>query len=129
MGEGKAVQAVNTCLMATGNALHRRSSTRGTRRVGPRTGPSRIRWDRIGRVALVIVLFAVMVSYLNPAMNLFNAWQDSRSSVERLQVLEKENLDLRRELTDAGNPAVVEREARRLGMARMTERAYVVRSR
>ena len=40
------------------------------RRASARAGPSRIRWDRVGRIALVLVLFGVMVSYLNPLVNL-----------------------------------------------------------
>ena len=107
----------------------RRHSARRRRRVGPRVGPGRVRWDRIGRIALVIVLFGVAVSYLNPAMNLFHAWQDSRTSKERLVELKAENEQLRQQLSEASNPAVVEREARRLGMARYSERSYVVRSR
>lgn len=117
--------------MATGThpLASRRSANRSRRKVGRRIGPSRVRWDRIGRIALVIVLFAVMVSYLNPAMNLFRAWQDSRSSKQQLIELKAENQQLQQQLHDASNPAVVEREARRLGMARYSERAYVVRSR
>lgn len=107
----------------------RRSANRSRRKVGRRIGPSRVRWDRIGRIALVIVLFGVTVSYLNPAMNLFHSWQDSRSSKQRLVELKAENQQLQDQLQEASNPAVVEREARRLGMARYSERAYVVRSR
>jgi len=70
-----------------------------------------------------------MVSYLNPAINLFNAWKDSRTSKERLADLKVENQQLRQQLDDAANPAVIEREARRLGMARYGEQAYVVRGR
>ena len=38
----------------------------------PRRGPgrpasSRIRWDKLGRVVLVIVLFVVLASYVNPS--------------------------------------------------------------
>ena len=53
---------------------------RARRRVQRRAGPSRIRWDRVGRIALVLVLFGVMVSYLNPLVNLLQAWQGSKSS-------------------------------------------------
>jgi len=70
-----------------------------------------------------------MVSYLNPAISLFHAWQDSHTSKQRLVELQTENRQLRSDLRDAANPAVIEREARRLGMARYSERAYVVRSR
>ena len=90
-------------------------------------GPSRIRWDRVGRVALVLVLFGVLVSYLNPMVNLFHAWRDSKASEERLAELKAEKAQLEVQVRDAASPLTLEREARRLGMVRPTERAYVVR--
>ena len=96
------------------------------RRVSRRVGPSRVRWDRIGRTALVLVLFAVLVSYLNPLVNLFDAWQDSKAGEERLVELQRENVELRRQVSDAGSTLTLQREARRLGMIRPGERAYVV---
>ena len=91
-----------------------------------RTGPSRIRWDRVGRIALVLVLFGVLVSYLNPLVNLLDAWQGSRSGQERLVQLKQENVELEAELEHASSPATLEREARRLGMVKPGEHAYVV---
>jgi cell division protein FtsB len=97
------------------------------RRVRRRVGPSRIRWDRVGRVALVLVLFGVMVSYLNPLVNLVDAWRDSKASEERLIELRAKHDKLTQQVRDAGTPLVLEREARKLGMVRPGERAYVVR--
>ncbi len=97
------------------------------RRVQRRAGPSRIRWDRVGRIALVLVLFGVMVSYLNPMVNLLQAWQGSRSSDQELVQLKKEKVDLTRQLRDASSPASLEREARRLGMVKPGEHAYAVK--
>ena len=97
------------------------------RRVQRRAGPSRIRWDRVGRIALVLVLFGVMVSYLNPMVNLLQAWQGSKSSDQELVQLKKEKVDLTRQLRDASSPASLEREARRLGMVKPGEHAYVVK--
>lgn len=96
------------------------------RRVGPRVGPSRVRWDRVGRVALVLVLFGVMVSYLNPVVNLIDAWRDSKAGEERLAELKGENSRLRDQLRTAQDPLTMEREARKLGMVKPGERAYVV---
>ena len=78
-----------------------------------RVGPSRIRWDRIGRIALVLVLFGVMVSYLNPLVGLLEAWQGSKASQQQL-------------IEHASSPATLQREARRLGMVKPGEHAYVV---
>ena len=97
------------------------------RRVQRRAGPSRIRWDRVGRIALVLVLFGVMVSYLNPMVNLLQAWQGSKSSDQELVQLKQEKVDLTRQLRDASSPASLEREARRLGMVKPGEHAYVVK--
>jgi cell division protein FtsB len=96
------------------------------RRVRRRVGPSRIRWDRIGRIALVLVLFGVLVSYLNPLVNLFEAWQGSKSSEQQLAQLKREKVDLSAQLRNASSPATLEREARRLGMVKSGEHAYVV---
>ena len=96
------------------------------RRVRRRVGPSRVRWDRIGRIALVLVLFAVLASYLNPLVNLFDAWRDSKASEERLVELLGENASLQEQVNDARSPLTLQREARKLGMVRPGERAYVV---
>jgi cell division protein FtsB len=91
-----------------------------------RAGPSRIRWDRVGRVALVLVLFGVMVSYLNPMVNLLQAWQGSKASEQQLAQLKQERAALTRELREVSTPATLQREARKLGMVRPGEHAYVV---
>jgi cell division protein FtsB len=96
------------------------------RRVRRRVGPSRIRWDRIGRIALVLVLFGVMVSYLNPLVGLLEAWQGSKASQQQLIELKRENIELTQQFEDASSPATLEREARRLGMVKPGEHAYVV---
>jgi cell division protein FtsB len=96
------------------------------RRVRRRSGASRIRWDRLGRIALVLVLFLVLVSYLNPLVNLMQAWQGSKSSEAQLAQLKQERLELTRQLRDVSSPAALEREARRLGMVKPGEHAYIV---
>jgi cell division protein FtsB len=90
-------------------------------------GPSRVRWDRIGRIALVLVLFGVLVSYLNPLVNLVDAWTDSKAGEEHLAQLRQETAALQEQVRDASSPLSLEREARRLGMVKPGERAYVVR--
>lgn len=93
----------------------------------PRSGPSRIRWDRVGRIALVIVLFAVMISYLNPVVNLVDAWRDSKAGEERLAELKAEHKRLVAQVEASDSKVVVEREARKLGMVKPGERAWVIR--
>jgi cell division protein FtsB len=75
---------------------------------------------------LVLVLFGVMVSYLNPLVNLLQAWQGSKSSDAQLAQLKRERVDLTERLRDVSSPAALEREARRLGMVQPGEHAYIV---
>jgi cell division protein FtsB len=96
------------------------------RRARRRVGPSRVRWDRVGRIALVLVLFGVLVSYLNPLVNLFDAWQGSKASENQLTELKREHYELTQQLRDASSPATLDREARRLGMVKPGEHAYIV---
>jgi cell division protein FtsB len=86
-----------------------------------------VRWDRIGRIALVLVLFGVLVSYLNPLVNLVDAWSDSKAGEERLAELRQENSELQVQVREASSPLTLEREARRLGMVKPGEHAYVIR--
>ena len=97
------------------------------RRVRRKVGPSRIRWDRVGRIALVLVLFGVMVSYLNPMVNLVDAWRDSKTGKEQLLQPQSQNAGLKNQVDRAKEPITLEREARKLGMVKPGERAYVVR--
>jgi cell division protein FtsB len=110
----------------------RASAARGYRlrpapRARARGGASRIRWDRLGRVALVIVLFAVLASYINPAVNFIDAWRDSRAEYSQLRELRDENAKLRERLTALDGPGAAERAARRLGMVVPGEGSYVIR--
>lgn len=83
-------------------------------------------WDRFGRVILTIVLGAVLISYLNPMVNFVDAWRDSEAGEVRLVELRAENARLQKEAAESSTEAVLVREARRLGMVRPGERAYVI---
>ena len=85
-----------------------------------------IRWDRVGRVALLVVLVGVLALYINPARSYFTTWHESKSRGAEVAALEKENERLRARRDELRNPAALEREARELGMVRPGERAYVV---
>jgi cell division protein FtsB len=74
----------------------------------------------------VLALFLVLVSYLNPLVNLLQAWQGSKSSDAELVQLKQERLELTHQLRDVSSPAALEREARRLGMVQPGEHAYIV---
>jgi cell division protein FtsB len=111
-----------------GPRRRRRPPARAPRRrpvaSGGRAG--RIRWDRVGRVALLAVLSAILLLYIAP----ISTWlaqsataADYRAEVRRLEA-ERVRLSGRIEVLE--DPAGLEREARRLGMVRRGERAYII---
>ena len=88
---------------------------------------TRVNWERLGRIALVLVLAAVIVSYVSPALNVFEAWRDSNSERAHVVDLERENKRLQERMAELGKPDAAERAARRAGMVRADELAYHVR--
>jgi cell division protein FtsB len=95
------------------------------RRPGARRTPSRIKWDRVGRIALVLVLFAVAYSYLNPAINLFETYKSTTAAKAEFHHLLQENKRLHRSIQSADNPAVVAAAARKQGMVAAGETPFV----
>jgi cell division protein FtsB len=104
-----------------------RSRTRpAARRRTTRQSRTRINWDSLGRRVLVLVLFAVLASYVGPVLGLFDDWRDSRAERERYVDLQKENVRLHERAEALESPVAAEEEARRLGMVAPGERAYVI---
>jgi hypothetical protein len=108
------------------SAPRRRPAARKAR-PGARSGPSRINWDRVGRVALTLVLAAVLYSYLNPAIDFVKAYTGTTAAKEKLHVLMDENKQLHNRIQSSDDPLVVEREARSQGMVGEGETPGVVR--
>lgn len=114
----------------TGSAYRARRPA--TRRPGPRRRPSarrgasRIRWDRVGRIALTLVLAAVLFSYLNPVINFVHTYRATTAAKAELRSLQAENTKLHNRVQSADDPAVLEREARRQGMVLPGEHPYAV---
>ena len=96
------------------------------RRPGARQSASRIKWDRVGRIALVLVLFAVAYSYLNPAIDLFKTYQSTTAAKAQFHELLRENKRLHHAVQSADEPAVVERTARRQGLIAEGETPFVL---
>jgi hypothetical protein len=88
---------------------------------------TRIHWDKLGRVVLVLVIFAILISYINPVINFVGAWSDSRSERAALAEVKSENAKLRERLESLDVPDAAERSARRMGMVAEGEAPYVIR--
>jgi cell division protein FtsB len=88
----------------------------------------RVRWDRVGRVALLLLLVVVVCLYIGPARSLFSTWRDSNAKQAQLHSLERDHKALLRRAAELRDPRTVEAEARRLGLVKPGERPYVVRN-
>jgi cell division protein FtsB len=87
---------------------------------------SAIRWDRVGRVALVATLIVIVLSYASPARQWIKQSGTAGRQKQELSELTSESKELKRRLRTLRDPGALEREARRLGMVRVGERAYVI---
>ena len=85
-----------------------------------------IRWDRLGRVALLLVLGLVLYLYVGPAMAWIEAYGEAGRKRAEVAALKERNARLQARRDELRQPGTLEREARRLGMVRAGERAYVV---
>ena len=88
--------------------------------------PSRIRWDRVGRWALICVFAFVLYLYIGPARTWIGTYAEAkrkREDVAELRARHEQLLERKRALQREG---AVELEARRLGMVKAGEKLYVV---
>jgi cell division protein FtsB len=92
----------------------------------PRRRRLGIRWDRVGRCALLTTLVAILLLYISPAKHWIQQSRTAGAQQEELRELTDENRQLKRRVRALRNPGALEREARRLGMVRQGERAYVI---
>lgn len=107
------------------SATRRRPAARKTRPAA-RRGGSRIKWDRVGRVALTLVLVAVLYSYLGPSVDFVKTYTGTTAAKAKLHDLLKENRRLHDRIQSADDPLVVDHEARAQGMVAEGETPVVI---
>jgi cell division protein FtsB len=88
---------------------------------------SRIHWDKLGRVVLVIVLFVILFSYVNPVVNFIDAWRDSHAQQAELKELQHQRSRLAAKAAALDDSDAAVQAARKLGMVAEGERSYVMR--
>ena len=85
-----------------------------------------IRWDRLGRVFLLAVLFLILLMYVSPLTRWVTQKNTAKQDTTELRQLEATNQDLENKLKQLKSPQALELKARSLGMVRQNERAFVV---
>ncbi len=86
----------------------------------------RVRWDRAGRVALLIVIAVVMGIYAQRTLAYFSASAQASRQQAVVTRLEHQNAALTRRQNVLNQPATIVRDARGLGMVRPGEQSYVL---
>jgi cell division protein FtsB len=87
---------------------------------------TRIRWDRLGRWALLGLFAFVLYLYVGPAVRWVSTYDQAKQKRAEVAQLHAENQRLRAQKRELEKPASLEREARRLGMVQSGEKSYVV---
>lgn len=89
-------------------------------------GAGRIKWDRFGRIAFVVVCFALILSAIGPTYHLVKTYRQAGATKAELRLVQAENGLLERRVKHVRSDAILRREARRQGMIVPGEQAYVV---
>lgn len=86
----------------------------------------RIRWDRVGRVSLLIVLAVVVGLYVQHALSYFSTRAQADAQLTAERSLARQNLQLKRLQQSLNSASTIVGEARALGMVAPGERAYAI---
>jgi Septum formation initiator len=86
-----------------------------------------VRWDRVGRMGLLVVGVLLIYLYIGPLRTWFSTLHEAKTKRAEVTMLQKEHRQLLTRKRALQSPGAVDTEARRLGMVRRDERAFVVR--
>jgi cell division protein FtsB len=78
-------------------------------------------------MALLAVLVLVLYLYVGPTRTWISTYQEAARKRAEVAELKERNEQLRARRAELKRPSALEREARRLGMVRAGEKAYVVK--
>jgi cell division protein FtsB len=85
-----------------------------------------VRWDRVGRTGLLIVLAVVAGLYLQQGIDYLSTRSAANQQRATAVQLARQNAVLQRQANALRNPSTIRRDARALGMIKPGERSYVV---
>jgi cell division protein FtsB len=104
---------------------HARTPPPAPRRVVLRANV-RVRWDRVGRVGLLVVLAIVIGLYVQHTLSYLSTRSQAERQQSLVQQLTRDNANLVKQQRSLSDPATIVRDARALGMVRQGERPYVI---
>jgi cell division protein FtsB len=86
----------------------------------------RVRWDRAGRVGLLVVLTVVVGLYVQHTLSYLSVSSQASKQQAIVDQLARQNRHLAAQQRSLNDPSTIVRDARALGMVRPGERAYVI---
>lgn len=89
-------------------------------------GVPRVRWDRLGRAAMLCVLVALVYLYLSAGVHMLSTWRQSHHDSATVASMEREHRKLVGEHQTLGRQETIEADARKLGMRKSNEQPYDV---
>ena len=87
---------------------------------------ARVRWDRLGRVAMLGVLVVLAYLYLSAGARLLGTWREASGESAKVSAMQGEHTTLQLQHEALGSPGAVEAQARKLGLMRHGERPFIV---
>jgi cell division protein FtsB len=85
-----------------------------------------VRWDRVGRVGLLVVLCVVAALYVQRGMAYLTVHSQADQQSAIVHQLSQSNASLRAQQRSLNSPTTILRDARALGMVRVGEHPYEV---
>jgi hypothetical protein len=104
-------------------AQQRRRSTRPPGALG---AAARVRWDRLGRIAMLLVLVALLFLYLSTGLHMLSTWKQARHTDARVAAMQAEHTRLVTEHNKLSSQSNLEQSARALGMQRPDEQTIII---
>jgi cell division protein FtsB len=85
-----------------------------------------VRWERLGRVALLVVLAVVIGLYASHAISFFTARAASDRQHAIVTRLQRQNAYFEQRQRSLSDPSTILAQARKLGMVRPGEQPYAI---
>jgi len=86
----------------------------------------RVRWDRMGRVAMLCVLVALVYLYASAGLHMLSTWRQARHDSAAVAAMEREHGQLVSQRESLTRTWTLEADARQLGMMKRGEQPYVI---
>ena len=121
-------RSATSAARSTRTAGSRRAATARSRpRIAPKHFPlSRIKWDRAGRIAMLVVLGFVAYLGIKGGLTLLSIRAQAQQQQAIVRALARQNRRLEQLRQSLNQPATIMKDARALGMVKAGERSYSV---